>query len=331
MVPDGLFGFQFNIDFHPTRRRFLTENRNGPWQYVQTPSRGWHTDTDRAMFPLRGLVPVQMNGLLGCSKNIGVSSVVQSALRLHGQMMHVGQASATLAWLCLRDGIQPRAAAASQKHWHEIQLRLVRGTGGPGVLLWPWQDLPTDSLYFEAANMLAVRGIWPAEANSVFFDAEHIMTRRELARVLARVLRARSQPPAWHLATTPRFSDVGQDDADRAAIESLCSWGIVTTDKTFHPDNKADWATLFRWATALKLSVNPGLFSKDVAQRPLLRADAVVQLWHALRQQGEWLNSDDSWLQPDNDHDEDDRKDLDDPLPFDSNNNGVPDRLEYLP
>jgi len=331
MVPDGVFGFQFNIDFHPTRRRYLSEDRNGPWQFVQTPSRGWHTDTDRALFPLRGLVPVQMNGLLGCSKNIGVSSVVQSALRLHGQMMHVGQASATLAWLCLRNGIQPHAAVALQKNWREIQLRLVRGTGGPGMLLWPWQDLPTDALHFEAANMLAVRGIWQADENSVFFDAEHVMTRRELARVLARVIRAKSNPPEWQIAAMPRFSDVGQADADRAAIESLCAWGIVTTDKTFNPDNKADWATLYRWAIALKLRVNPGLFSKDVAQRPLTRADAVVQLWHALRQQGEWLNDDDSWLQSDSDHDEDGRKDLDDPLPFDSNNNGVPDRLEYLP
>jgi hypothetical protein len=331
MVPDGVFGFQFNIDFHPTRRRFLSEDRNGPWQFVQTPSRGWHTDTDRALFPLRGLVPVQVNGLLGCSKNIGVSSVVQSALRLHGQMMHVGQASATLAWLCLRDGIQPRAAVALQQHWREIQLRLVRGSDGPGVLLWPWQDLPTDALHFEAANMLAVRGLWMADAGSVLFDAGHVMTRRELARVLARILRAKANPPAWWVAATPRFADVGKDDADRAAIESLCAWGMVTTDVRFHPENTADWATLYRWAMALKLAVDPGLFSKDVAQRALTRADAVIQLWRALREQGEWLNDDDAWLQPENDHDEDGRKDLDDPLPFDGNNNGVPDRVEYLP
>ena len=157
------------------------------------------------------------------------------------------------------------------------------------------------------------------------------MARRELARVLARVLRAKSNAPEWKVAATPRFSDVAQDDADRAAIESLCSRGIVTTEKTFNPDQKADWATLYRWATAFKLPVNPGLFSKDVAQRPLTRADAAVQLWHALRQQGEWLNEDNSWLQTDHDHDEDGRKDLDDPLPFDTNNNGVPDRLESLP
>ncbi|MDZ4402113.1 FAD-dependent oxidoreductase [Prosthecobacter sp.] len=331
LVPDGVFGFQFNIDFHPTRRRFIGEDRNGPWLYVQTPSRGWHTDTDRAMFPLRGLVPVQINGLLGCSKNIGVSSVVQSALRLHGQMMHVGQASATLAWICLRDGLQPRTAAASQKHWREIQLRLVRGNGGPGVLLWPWQDLPTDALHFEAANMLAVRGIWPADADSVSFGADQIMTRRELVRVLARLVRAQANTPQWPMPGVPRFTDVGQDDTDRTAIESLCSWGIVTTDKTFNPDHKADWGTLYRWSLALKLPADRGLLAKEVAQRPLTRADAAIQLWKVLRTRGEWLNEDDSWLQPDNDHDEDERKDFDDPLPFDSNNNNVPDRLEYLP
>lgn len=331
MVPDGVFGFQFNIDFHPTRRRFLTDDRNGPWVYLQTPARGWHTDTDRAMFPLRGLVPVQMNGLLGCSKNIGVSSVVQSALRLHGQMMHVGQASATLAWICLRDGIQPRAVAASQKHWREIQLKLVRGCGGPGLLLWPWHDLPTDSLHFEAANMLAVRGLWPADADSVFFDADHVMTRRELARVLARVVRAQSNVPQWPSIAAPRFTDVGQDDADRAAIEAICSWGIVTTEKTFNPDQPADWNTLHRWLVSLKLPANPGLIAKEAANRPLTRADAVIQLWRTLRERGEWLMEDDSWLQADNDHDEDGRSDLDDPLPFDSNNNSIPDRLEYLP
>lgn len=331
MVPDGVFGFQFNIDFHPTRRRFLGEDRNGPWLYVQTPSRGWHTDTDRAMFPLRGLVPVEMNGLLGCSKNIGVSSVVQSALRLHGQMMHVGQASGTLAWICLRDGIQPHAAAGSQKHWREIQLRLVRGCGGPGTLIWPWQDIPTEAQHFEAANMLAVRGIWPVDVSSVFFDADHVMTRRELARVLARVMRAQKSAAQWPMIAAPRFTDVAQDDADRAAIESICSWGIVTTEKTFKPDDQVDWFTLNRWLTSLKLRTSPGVVPKDEGSRQLTRADTAIQLWKVLRERGEWLMEDDSWLQPDNDHDEDDRKDLDDPLPLDSNNNSVPDRLEYLP
>ncbi len=159
MSTDGIFGFQFNIDFHPTRRGFVEESRNGPWRNIHTPTRGWHTDTDRSTYPLRGLVPIEMNGLIGAGKNIGVSSVVQSAIRLHGQMMHVGQAGATLAWLSLRDHIDPRDVASNLEKVRELQLRLVRGSGGPGILLWPWHDLTPDDLYFEAVNMLAVRGI----------------------------------------------------------------------------------------------------------------------------------------------------------------------------
>ena len=108
MPSDGVFGFQFNIDFHPTRRQFLKDDPVDPWATIHTSTRNWSTHTDRAMFPLRGLIPVERDGLLGASKNLGVSSIVSSALRLHGQMMHSGQASATVAWLCLREGKQPR-------------------------------------------------------------------------------------------------------------------------------------------------------------------------------------------------------------------------------
>ena len=138
MPTDGVFGFQFNIDFHPTRRKYLGIDRNGPWQYVHTPQRGWHTDTDRAMFPLRGLVPVESDGLLGAGKNIGVSSIVQSALRLHGQMMHVGQASATVAAMCIKEGVEPRAVANDEERVRRIQPHARAGdrrTGGAVVAL----------------------------------------------------------------------------------------------------------------------------------------------------------------------------------------------------
>ena len=186
MPPDAVFGFQFNIDFHPTRRKFLTEDRNGPWQYIHTPERGWHTDTDRAMFPLRGLVPVEMDGLLGAGKNIGMSSVVQSALRLHGQMMLCGQAGATVAAMCLRDSIEPRAVATDGARVREIQRTLARGKDGPGVLLWPFHDLPPDHPAFVAANLFTVAGIWRADADSVFFQPEKMLANGEWDAVVAR-------------------------------------------------------------------------------------------------------------------------------------------------
>jgi hypothetical protein len=187
MPDDAVFGFQFHIDFHPTRRKYLTPGRDGPWIPVHTATRNWHMHADRAMFPLRGLVPVERDGLLGASKNIGVSSIVQAALRLHGQMMLCGQASATVAWLCLRDGIEPRTLAADARRVREVQRTLLRGRGGPGVLIWPYHDLPPDHPAFQAANLLTVAGLWRADTDSVFFQPDKTMSAEEWRAVLDRL------------------------------------------------------------------------------------------------------------------------------------------------
>src|SRR5205814_9459001 len=76
MPADGVFGFQFNIDFHPTRRQFLMNDPAAPWATIHTATRNWSTNTDRGTFPLRGLIPVEQDGLLGAARNIGVSSIV---------------------------------------------------------------------------------------------------------------------------------------------------------------------------------------------------------------------------------------------------------------
>ncbi|MEI6712386.1 MAG: FAD-dependent oxidoreductase [Verrucomicrobiota bacterium] len=324
---DGVFGYQFNIDFHPTRRGFVAGSRNGPWRNIQTPTRGWHTDTDRSTFPLRGLVPVEMNGLIGAGKNIGVSSVVQSAIRLHGQMMHVGQAGATLAWLSLRDGVEPRVVASDMQRVRELQLRLVRGVGGPGVLLWPWHDLTPDDLFCEAANMLAVRGIWQPEADSLFFNPERVMTRRELARVVARVCRALPDAKEWVHSDKPLYTDVAAEDPDRAFIEGITAWGsFQNVGSDFKPEGNATRLMLAEWLKALGLPVANTL--TDAGARELTRSEAAQHLWRALQMRGEWFPSRGQWLQPGGDDDGDGRKDYDDPLPFDRDNNNIPDRLQ---
>jgi hypothetical protein len=271
MPPDALFGYQFNIDFHPTRRQFADGHPGGPWQPVHVGTRNWSTHTDRAVLPLRSLVPVEMDGLLGCSKNIGVSSMVQASLRVHGQMMHVGQASATVAWLCLRDRIQPRAVAASPQRWHEVQRRLAEGAGGHGTLIWPWHDLAPDAPHFVAANMLGAARIWQEDPGSLFFDAERIVTRRELAGALGRLeraLRRTAEPPS---AESLRFTDVPQTD----------------------PDGKADWGTLHAWLRALGLPASNALVAKRAnrtyASLPLSRADCVQFLYRLLPARGDWI------------------------------------------
>lgn len=202
MPDDAVFGFQFHIDFHPTRREYLDGGRDGAWRPVHTASRNWHTNTDRAMFPLRGLVSVNRDGLLGASKNIGVSSMVQAALRLHGQMMLCGQASATVAWVCLRDGVEPRAVAADARRVREIQRTLVRGRSGPGVLLWPYHDLPPKHPAFEAANLMSVAGIWCPDSNTVSFEPDKPVSSAEWRAIIERVPASSLQALVGKLPTT---------------------------------------------------------------------------------------------------------------------------------
>ena len=309
MPTDSILGFQFNIDFHPTRRKFLGGDRNGPWHYVQTPSRGWHTDTDRAVFPLRGLVPVEMNGLLGAGKNIGVSSVVQSALRLHNQMMLIGQAGATLAWMSLRDAVPPREIAAAMPKVRELQQCLVRGHGGPGVLIWPWHDVAADELHFEAANLLATRRIWLPDDDSVMFQPGKIVTRGELAGLLARLHRATTNAKDWPKQTTPLFTDVAADSPQRTSIEAMIAWGDFGAQQaTFAPGSPTTWGTLHRWLSALGLPANPGLAAADRKDMALTRAECAQHLWRVLQLTGEWFPASTAG----NDQD----------------NNSMPDRLE---
>jgi hypothetical protein len=205
MPGDAVFGFQFNIDFHPTRRQFLGDDPGAPWATIHTATRNWSTHTDRGMFPLRGLVPVERDGLLGAGKNIGVSSVVQSALRLHGQMMLCGQAGATAAWLCLRDDVQPRALAADARRVRELQRVLAHDTSGPGVLLWPYHDLPPEHPAFTAASLMTLAGVWRADADSIFFQPDKAVSGDEWRAAVERAPTAsqpklRAQTPATRAA-----------------------------------------------------------------------------------------------------------------------------------
>ena len=332
MVPDGVFGYQFNIDFHPTRRSFVDDDPSRPWQPRFHGSRNWNSHTDRAMFPLRGLVPAKMDGLLGCSKNIGVTSLVQSSLRLHGQMMHVGTAAGTVAAIAVRERIEPRQIAASLRRIREVQTVLVRGAAGQGTLLWPWHDVRSDEPHFEAANMLTIRGIWRADADSLFFRPREVVTRRELAGCLARLLRALPDAPEWPTyPDTPLFADVPVDDVSRAVIEAVYLWGShAKRPDNFEPDAAATRGTLARWLAALRLPTFQSLNAAghDKAGPPLTRAECVDYLHRVLRLRGEFLPPDEEWLQLRGDDDGDGRPNPDDPLPWDRDNDNVPDRLQ---
>lgn len=325
MPPDAVFGFQFNIDFHPTRRKFLDGENTGAWVFIQTPNRNWHTDTDRAMLSLRSLVPVERDGLLGTSKNIGVSSIVQSALRLHGQMMLCGQASGTVAAMCLRDGMQPRELARSWAKVRECQLALSRGVKGhPGVLLWPYQDLRPDDLCFEAVNMLSVLGIWQADADHLDFRPMVVVQRGELARILTRACMLVQPERAWQREDVRKFTDVPVDHGDRVFIQSFCAWsGLGKGGEPFRPEEPAMMSTVAQWLEGLDLVPKGRLDGKDAS--PLMRGDLARLLWSLLRDKPEVSLPPSQYLSPGNDSDADGIIDLDDAMPFDRDNDRIPD------
>ena len=166
---DAAFGFQFHIDFHPTRRSYPSKTNPKAWRPRHFAGRNWNAEANRSFFPYSGFVPEEVDGLLGAGKNIGVSSIVQAALRLHPQMVLSGQCAGALAATALSMGVQPREVVADARAVRCLQERMVRGVGGkPGVAIWAWQDLSPADPEFYRANSPVVRKA-PAD-ETCFFD-----------------------------------------------------------------------------------------------------------------------------------------------------------------
>lgn len=195
MATDGVFGFQFNIDFHPTRRIFLNDDPSQTWTLVHTKHRNWSTDTDRSLMPLGSLIPRELDGLIVAGKSLGVSSIVQSAVRLHGHGMLAGQAAGTLAFQARAAKLRPREIAKETSRVQRLQQMLLQPTdvvtkrSPPGVILWPYQDLAPGDPCFVAANVMAVRGIYRTDDGVPDFDPERAVTEAELqsAKAIANV------------------------------------------------------------------------------------------------------------------------------------------------
>lgn len=184
MYPDGVFSWQFHYDFHNTGRAYLKdEGASGPWIDYEKPGRHTRFVSDRSVFPLRSLIPEEMDGLLGGQKNLGYSSITSAAIRLHDQCVHVGQAAGATAAICLARRIQPRDVAFDRALVEQVRHALCGGTEGVPMLLWPFRDLPADHPAFVAVNRLAARGGLPLARREVDFQPDAPATdgwRREV-------------------------------------------------------------------------------------------------------------------------------------------------------
>jgi len=195
MYPDGIFAWQFHYDFHRTGRTYLRElGPNGPWIDYHKENRHTQFLSDRAVFPLRSLVPERMNGLLGAQKNLGYSSIVSAAIRLHDQCIAVGQTSAALAVTSLRSGRPPRDFI-----YHRTAIESVREavcgekTQGVPMLLWPFRDLSPEEPSFVAVNRLAALQLLPIGALEVDFNPKNIASEDWKIEIVKRTQRIKKK------------------------------------------------------------------------------------------------------------------------------------------
>lgn len=174
MYPDGLFAWQFHYDFHRTGRAYLkSEGNTGPWIDYEKPGRNTSLVSDRSLFPLRSLVPIEMDGLLGAQKNVGYSSIVSAAIRLHDQCVAVGQAAGATAAVSLHNHIAPRKIPYDRERLEQVRTALCGETdAGVALLIWPYRDLAPAHPAFIAVNRLAARGILPMDVRNVDFHPD---------------------------------------------------------------------------------------------------------------------------------------------------------------
>ena len=171
MYHDGVAAWQFHYDFHRTGRAYLTtEGADGPWIDFEKPGRNTHVLADRSVLPLRSLIPIEMDGLLGAQKNLGYSSSVSAAIRLHDQCIHVGQVAGATAAICLQQNLRARAIPFDRRSLERLRHALCGGTPtATPMLLWPFRDLPADHSAFVAVNRLAARRALPLARDEVDF------------------------------------------------------------------------------------------------------------------------------------------------------------------
>src|SRR5262249_34159075 len=113
----------YRIDMHkPTKqgKGSMTESLHGK-HWCQQIARG-------------SLIPVRVENLLPASKNLGVTSVVNGATRLHPVEWNIGEVAGALAAWCVTKNLTPRQVRNTPQHLADFQRELVR----QGVELdWP--------------------------------------------------------------------------------------------------------------------------------------------------------------------------------------------------
>ena len=87
--------------------------------------------------PYEALVPLAIDGLLACDKNIAVSHIANGATRLQPVVLNIGQAAGMAAALCVEQGCEPRRLAV-----RDLQLALLDDPITPAAIVPLLDHLP---------------------------------------------------------------------------------------------------------------------------------------------------------------------------------------------
>lgn len=236
MFPDAVFCWQFELDFHPTRRHWLSDaGDTGPWEASFRGNRRFgRGGTGRAVFPLRALLPEATKGLIGAQKNLGYTSIVGSSCRLHDQSIHAGQAAGAVAAVSLQHAGEPGDPA----HIPLIWSALLDATHGAPLIIWPFSDLdPFDPDCVPIQQLALRRGLGLEVSETAFLPDEPAeqawvnrvvaavkergyqllkeirlpLARREVARQVWAEISDQPVPPAFFQQAIPWQADPARD------------------------------------------------------------------------------------------------------------------------
>jgi hypothetical protein len=210
MFPDAVFSWQFELDFHPTKRAWTTEDGDkGPWEAAFRGNRRFgRGGTGRCVFPLRALVPKDVRGLLAAQKNLGYSSIVGSSCRLHDQSIHAGQASGAVAAVSLRRDVPPAEMFLNRERLAEVWSGLVEPESGAPLVIWPFADVDPFDSGFAAIQQLALRRVLPLGPSDTSFRPDEPATSKWISELTATVQKAGYDPPRIVVTRTEKRRNI---------------------------------------------------------------------------------------------------------------------------
>lgn len=210
MFPDAVFSWQFELDFHPTRRNWTTDDGAfGPWEASFRDNRRFgRGGTGRCVFPVRSFVPAEVKGLLGAQKNLGYTSIVSSSCRLHDQSMHAGQACGAVAAVNLRHDEDPAEFYLHPNRLNEIRTALLEPSEGTPLVIWPFADVEPSDEDFAAIQQLALRRLFPMEASRTQFEPDEPATSEWIGKLASKVRDAGYAPPVIFVTRTEKRRNI---------------------------------------------------------------------------------------------------------------------------